>query len=118
MKLHIKWSRPCPWSVLMTIPSMLTNVTCSHLESCGTIEFGGVNRLWKNISDIGDEFLQVFTGLLQVCCVDDNLNKLENKSTCNANSPETSAGCSTDHLTGRVLQENMSTSWSIFNFPI
>lgn len=75
MKPHVKWPRLCPWAVLMTIPSMLM---CSHLESCGTIELGGVDRLRKYISDIGDEFLQVFTGLLQVCCIDDNLDKLEN----------------------------------------
>lgn len=51
----------------------------SHLERCGAIEFGGVDCLWKDISDIGDEFFQILTGFLQVCCVDNNLDKLENK---------------------------------------
>lgn len=33
---------------------------------------------WKHISDIGDEFFQVLAGFLQVCCIDNNLDKLEN----------------------------------------
>lgn len=70
------WNCPdCVHALSLGTPSMLM---CSHLESCGTIKLGGMDRLWKDISDIGDEFLQVFTGLLQVCCIDDNLDKLQN----------------------------------------
>lgn len=48
------------------------------LKSCGAIEFGGMDCLWKHISDFGDEFFQVLTGFFQVCCIDNNLDKLEN----------------------------------------
>lgn len=50
----------------------------SYLKSCGAVKLGGVDCLWKHISDVSDEFFQVLTGLLQVCCIDDNLDKLEN----------------------------------------
>lgn len=50
----------------------------SHLKSRGAIQLGSVDCLWKDISDIGDKFLQVLTGFLQVCCIDNNLDKLEN----------------------------------------
>lgn len=49
----------------------------SHLKGCGAVKLGGVDGLWKHISDVGDEFFQVLTGFLQVCCIDDNLDKLE-----------------------------------------
>lgn len=50
----------------------------SHLKSRGAIQLAGMDCLWKHISNIGDEFFQVLTGFLQVCCIDNNLDKLEN----------------------------------------
>lgn len=50
----------------------------SHLKSRGAIQLAGMDCLWKHISDIGDEFFQELTGFLQVCCIDNNLDKLEN----------------------------------------
>ena len=57
---------------------LCSTVGPSYLKSCGAIELGGMDCLWKHISDIGDEFFQVLTGFLQVCCINNNLDKLEN----------------------------------------
>ena len=46
-----------------------------NLTSHGAIQLGSMNCPWKHISDI-DKFFQVLTGFLQVCCIDNNLDKL------------------------------------------
>lgn len=48
----------------------------SYLEGGSSIEFGGINGVRWHICYVGDELLQVVTGLLQVSGVDDDLNQL------------------------------------------
>lgn len=54
-----------------------------HLERGQAIKSGGVHGFGGDVGDVGDEVLQVATGLLQVGGVDDDLHQLwpENKQT-------------------------------------
>lgn len=48
-----------------------------HLEGGGSEQLSCVDRFWEHVCNVGYEFLKEPAGSLQVCCVDDNLDQLQ-----------------------------------------
>lgn len=62
-----------------------------YLKGGGAVQFGGVNRVWQHVGDVGDELFQAVTGQLKVCGVNDDLNQLDelNSVPCNSSGLQT-----------------------------
>lgn len=50
----------------------------SDLKCGEAVEPCGVDGFWRDVGNVGDEIFQVFTCLLQVGGIDNDLNQLQN----------------------------------------